>query len=116
MINEQLKLYDNLSNDANLSDLQKYFSQIFKIRGVFCDDIEKVMILLMEEVGELAKSIRKENNILKIDYDKVGNYSDVKSEIADVFIILIAICNIYEISLSDALLKKEKSNIQRKWK
>ena len=49
------------------------------------------MLLLIEEVGELAKSIRKNNSKLSIDYNRIDNFDSVENEIADVFIVLLSV-------------------------
>lgn len=39
--------------------MQKYIKEVIEIRGFTNQEIEKTMLLLLEEVGELAKAIRK---------------------------------------------------------
>ena len=73
------------------------------------------MLLLTEEVGELAKAIRKNQTSMSIDKSKIGNYNTVQSEVADVFIVLCSICNKLDIDLYTALKEKEKENVGRKW-
>jgi len=73
------------------------------------------MLLLTEEIGELAKSIRKEKTSMSIDKTKIKNFDSVENEIADVFIVLCSICNQLNIDLFSALKDKEKENIERKW-
>lgn len=51
------------------------------------------MLLLTEEVGELAKAIRKDKTSVSIDKLKINNYSTIESEVADIFIVLCSICN-----------------------
>ena len=74
------------------------------------------MLLLIEEVGELAKSIRKNATDMSIDNDKINHYDTIESEIADVFIVLNSICNKLNIDLYTALKNKEQENIKRTWK
>lgn len=74
------------------------------------------MLLLLEETGELAKAIRKTIPEASIDYGKIENYTDIEEEIADVFIVLVSICNRLNINLYDAIKKKEEKNIKRQWK
>ena len=97
-------------------ELQNYINNVLEIRGVNNQSIELKLILLMEEVGELAKSIRKDSTRLPIDRCKINNYSSIEEEIADVLIVLFSIANKLQIDLYDAFLKKEKENIKRKWK
>lgn len=74
------------------------------------------MLLLVEEVGELAKSIRKEKTNMCIDKQKINNYDTIEGEIADVFIVLSSICNLLNINLYDVFCEKEKINVERAWK
>ena len=74
------------------------------------------MLLLTEEIGELAKAIRKEKTTMSIDNNKIRNYDTIESEVADVFIVLCTICNELDIDLFSSLKDKEKENIERKWK
>ena len=50
------------------------------------------------------------------DYEKIENYTDIEEEIADVFIVLVSICNRLNINLYDAIKKKEEKNIKRQWR
>lgn len=74
------------------------------------------MLMLVEEVGEVAKAIRKDKAKMGIDRNKIGNYDSIESEIADVFIVLVALCNVLDVDLFTALKDKEKENIDRQWK
>ena len=96
-------------------ELQNYINNVLEIRGFNNQSIELKLMLLMEEVGELAKSIRKNSTRLPIDRCKINNYSSIE-EIADVLIVLFSIANKLQIDLYDAFLKKKKENIKRKWK
>lgn len=69
----------------------------------------------MEEVGELAKAIRKEKTDMRVDKSKIKNYESVESEVADVFIVLNSICNTLNINLFEAFYEKEKINGKRVW-
>ena len=116
MENKQLELWENLNSNNTLEEVQKYIKQVIKIRGFENQEIEKTMLLLIEEVGELAKSIRKNATDMSIDNDKINHYDTIESEIADVFIVLNSICNKLNIDLYTALKNKEQENIKRTWK
>ena len=105
----QEEYFNDLKKDTSLVELQNYINNVLEIRGFNNQSIELKLMLLMEEVGELAKSIRKDSTSLSIDRCKINNYSDV-------LIILFSIANKLQIDLYDAFLKKEKENIKRKWK
>lgn len=73
------------------------------------------MLLLLEEVGELAKAIRKNATDMSIDKNKINHYDTIESKVADVFIVLINVCNKLGIDLYKSLKNKEEENIKRTW-
>lgn len=107
-------LLELISDQCSLNQIQLYFEKVFISRGFDKDSLENKTILLMEEIGELAKAIRKHIG-MGIDKDKVEHYSNIKEEIADVLIVLISIANRLDINISEALIAKEKINAERKW-
>lgn len=115
MEQNQLELYENLKNTNTLPEIQKYLEKVITIRGFSKENVEKTMLLLTEEIGELAKAIRKEQTPMGIDKTKIKNYDTVESEIADVFIVLCTICNKLNIDLFQAIKNKENENIKRTW-
>ena len=116
MNNEQLELWENLKEDNTLEEVQEYIRKVIEIRGFSNQSIEQAMLLLTEEIGELAKAIRKEKTTMSIDNNKIKNYDTIESEVADVFIVLCTICNKLNINLFSSLKDKEKENIERIWK
>lgn len=110
------RIFQWFKEDTSLVELQNYINNVLEIRGFNNQSIELKLMLLMEEVGELAKSIRKDSTRLPIDRCKINNYSSIEEEIADVLIVLFSIANKLQIDLYDAFLKKKKENIKRKWK
>lgn len=48
--------------------------------------------------------------------DKVLLLTEELGEIADVFIVLISLCNLLGIDLHKAVLAKESKNVNREWK
>ena len=59
MENKQLELWNKLNEKKTLQEVQNYIKEVIEIRGFANQEIEKTMLLFIEEVGELAKSIRK---------------------------------------------------------
>ena len=116
MLNKQNELYELLNENNSLNEIQNYIKEIIKIRGFSEQRVQDKMLLLLEETGELAKAIRKTLPEASIDYDKIENYTDIEEEIADVFIVLVSVCNRLNINLYDAMKKKEEKNIKRQWK
>ena len=115
--NKQLQLLENLNKNSSLNEVQSYFKEMIKLRSFMNnkENISNIMLLLTEEVGELAKAIRKDATDLKIDSNKIRNYDSIESEIADVFIVLNSICTALDINLFDAIYNKERINVDRKW-
>lgn len=116
MLNKQNELYELLNENNSLNEIQDYIREIITIRGFSNQRVQDKMLLLLEETGELAKAIRKTLPEASIDYDKIKNYTSIEEEIADVFIVLVSICNRLNINLYDAIKKKEEKNIKRQWK
>lgn len=114
-MNNQEELLNKLSKDDNIETIQKYINDVITIRGFSKQPIEQTLLLLMEEVGELAKAVRKEKTNMGYDKKKIYNYDTVESEIADVFIVLTSICNKLGINLYEAIISKEKENVKRTW-
>lgn len=113
---EQRELYNNLNNQMTLNEIQDYIKKVIEIRGFGSQPVEQAMLLLVEEVGELAKAIRKDKTNMCIDKNKIKNYDAVEGEIADVFIVLTSVCNLLNINLYDVFFEKEKVNVERIWK
>lgn len=116
MNDNQLELWNNLNESNTLPEVQQYVKEVIKIRGFENQEIEKTMLLLLEEVGELAKAIRKNATDMSIDNNKINHYDTIESEVADVFIVLNSVCNKLGIDLFKALKDKEEQNIKRIWK
>ncbi len=113
---EQLELWNNLKETNSLREVQKYVNNINEIRGFNSQEITKTMLLLTEEIGELAKAIRKDATDIAIDVNKKYNYDTIEGEVSDVFYVLSCICNKLNIDIFDCLKEKEKKNISRVWK
>ena len=115
MSNLQLELWEKLNEGNSLIQVQEYIRKVIELRGFSEQNIEKTMLLLTEEVGELAKAIRKDKTSMSIDMLKIKNYDTIESEVADVFIVLCSICNKLNIDLFSSLKDKEKENIEIKY-
>ena len=115
-MNSQNLLLNNLLEETHtISNIQNYIKKILKIRGFSNETVSDKLLLLIEEVGELAKAIRKFEGKILIDNKRIENYTSVSDEIADVFIILLSICNILDMDLFEIFVEKERVNIQRIW-
>ena len=111
----QQELLKKLTDKSSINEIQSYIKEVMQIRDFNKEKSSDKILLLVEEVGELAKAIRKNERKLGIDKTKEYNYSSIESEIADVFIVLLSICDILNIDLFKVFLDKEEENIKRTW-
>ena len=115
MSNEELKKELNaLSKESSVKDLQKYIKDMIETRG-FKNSLLERMVLLTEEIGELAKEVRKTDNNFTVDINKEYN-SSLENEITDVFICLMGMCELIDMDIVEGLKNKEKINFRRIWK
>ena len=103
----------NFPNNDSLKGLQKYIWQMNIDRKFNREDASKKFVMLMEEVGELAKAVRKEAGLKFTDTTKMN---DIKEELADVQIVLLGLASLLNIDMFEAVEQKEKKNRSRKWK
>lgn len=115
MNNNQLKEeLNNLSKESSVEDLQKYIKDMIQVRGFKTTLLER-MCLLTEEIGELAKEVRKTDDNLLLDMNKNYN-SSLENEITDVFICLMGMCELLDMDIVQGLKNKEEINFKREWK
>lgn len=112
----QKKLLDDLNDKNSLREVQQYIKKVIEIRGFSDESIQEKMLLLTEEIGELAKAIRRHKVGMAVDVNKPQNSSSIEGEIADVFIVLNAVCNVLNVDLFNCFKNKEDENIRRIWK
>lgn len=93
-----------------LSEYQELIAKLVKERGYDKETVPEVFLLLTEEVGELAKAIRKYQG-MKVSTDSKKH--DIEEEIADVFWLILDLCNRLDIDLSKAFEDKESKNAAR---
>ena len=72
MEKSEQELWNNLNENNTLQEVQKYIKKVIQIRGFEKQEIEKTVLLLIEEVGELAKAIRKNATNMCIDSNKIN--------------------------------------------
>lgn len=114
--NKQQALWNNLQETDSLRKVQQYIKAVNIVRGFEEQPIEKTMLLLTEEIGELAKSIRKNATNMSTDINKQYSYDSIESEVSDCLYVLASVCNRLDIDMFNCLKEKEKININRTWK
>lgn len=103
----------HLPENPGLKDFQKYVSTMILERGFQDETIQDLLMLLLEECGELARACRKHTNI-KSDASR-QNHELLEHELADVFMYILAIANKFDINLEKAFRDKEDINKKRNW-
>lgn len=110
-LKEKLNL---LNENSSTAEIQKYILDMKKYRKFDGISIEREMLLFMEEIGELAKAIRKNTNG-HLDVSKEYD-ANVEEELADCFIYLLSIANMNNVDIFKAFKEKEIKNCDRIWK
>ena len=102
-----------LKPQPTLSDIQQYIAKANEHRG-HDPSVRTCLLLLCEEVGELAKAVRKSVGV-RMDTAKPDD-AHADEEAADVLWTLCSICNDLDINLEEALRAKEEQNKTRTWR
>ncbi len=103
---------DDLLQANTLERLQKYVKKTGIERGFSDETAQDSFMLLVEELGEVAKAMRPLHGI------KTANDSqrlELSHEVADVQLLLLSLCNKLDINLWDAVVEKEAKNRKRVW-
>jgi len=102
-----------LPESDSLNELQQYIWQMNIDRGFSTDNASKKMVMLVEEIGELAKAIRK---ITGLKFTDTTKRTELKEELADVQIVLLGLSSLLDVNMFEALIEKETKNAKRDWK
>ncbi len=100
------------TQDASLAAYQSYVRQVMQERGFDDETISQKFMLLLEESGEFAQAAREKASLAQASDAKADELDDAA---ADVFAILLDICNHVGIDLEKAFIKREQENQTRKW-
>ncbi len=101
-----------LKDKPTLSEIQAFIAQRTKERGFDKETTQDSFMLLVEEVGELAKALRPMHGIKTATDSARG---EIEHEAADVFWLLVCVCNGLGIDLEMAMRSKEEKNLKRTW-
>jgi len=100
------------TQNAALAAYQQYVRQVMGERGFDDERISQKFMLLLEEAGEFAQAAREKANLAQATDASVEDLNDAA---ADVFAILLDICNQLSIDLEQAFIKREHENQERTW-
>ena len=95
---------------VGLARLQDYYRTAAARRGWSGESARDTLLLLTEEMGELARAIRKNEGLARHHGEDV---SDVAGELADVQLYLVHLANSLGLDLSHAVTAKELVNAGR---
>jgi len=102
----------NTTEGATLTAYQQYVEQVMKDRGFEDERISQKFMLLLEEAGEFAKAARKQAHLAQATDSPP---EDVNDAVADVFAILLDLCNKLHLNLEAAFIAREQKNQSRTW-
>jgi NTP pyrophosphatase (non-canonical NTP hydrolase) len=93
-----------------LKAFQEYYKRAAVQRGYTKEGPKECLLLMVEEVGELARSIRKREKLVRHgSYERSGE----AQELADVFLYVVHMANILGLDLANAVKAKEFTNVER---
>jgi NTP pyrophosphatase (non-canonical NTP hydrolase) len=99
--------------EVGLPDLQDYVRRMARVRGFDQEKLEEILILLVEEIGELAKAMRFRLHLATSNSET--SHKNIPLELADCLIYLLHLANRAEVNLLSALREKERINATKKW-
>ena len=103
----------DLPTHPTLPVLQQYMDEICKERGWNKDNYAEKFLLFTEEVGELAKAIRKNQGLYQEKAKQ--KHLGLEEEFADVLSYLLDLANYFQVDLETAFREKEQLNATRIW-
>jgi len=107
-------LIENMDENTSLKQLQDYVEEMVNVRGFADETPQDCLLLLTEELGELAKEVRKSHTHIKNDTAK-SNAKDLNGEMGDVLMMLLALRRTLNVDLLQAFREKELINCNRNW-
>lgn len=95
---------------AGIEALQNYYGRVAARRGWDGEGPRDTLLMLTEELGELARAVRKTEGL-----SRAGGYQQVNvaHEVADVQLLLVHLANSLGIDLGAAVSEKERINAAR---
>jgi NTP pyrophosphatase (non-canonical NTP hydrolase) len=93
-----------------LKAFQEYYRRAAIARGYAKEQPKDCLLLMVEEVGELARALRKREKLVRH-----GSYGDSNEahELADVFLYVVHMANVLGVDLADIVQDKEVLNLKK---
>jgi NTP pyrophosphatase (non-canonical NTP hydrolase) len=93
-----------------LKAFQQYYRRVAIQRGYHSEGPKECLLLMVEEVGELAREIRKRERLVR---HGGATGSSESRELADIFLYVVHMANVLDVDLSRVVQDKELVNLQR---
>lgn len=107
---EAFKQHRVLPPSPAIKSFQHYYRRAALQRGYSGENAKDCLLLMVEEVGELARALRKRMKLARHG-KPIPNQEDL--ELADVFLYVVHMANILKIDLASVVQRKELLNIQK---
>ena len=93
-----------------LKAFQEYYKRAALQRGYSNEGPKECLLLMVEEVGELARAIRKREKLVR---HGAYNPSSEANELADVFLYVVHMANVLGLDLGGIVQEKEFVNVEK---
>lgn len=100
------------TQNASLAAYQQYVREVMSERGFDDETVSQKFMLLLEQAGEFAQAAREKANLAQ---SPDATAEDLDDAAADVFAILLDICNQLGLDLERAFIAREQKNQTRTW-
>jgi NTP pyrophosphatase (non-canonical NTP hydrolase) len=110
VVQEAFKRHQVLPPSPAVRSFQHYYRRAAHQRGYSNENSKDCLLLMVEEVGELARALRKRAHLSRHGSDIMNQEA---LELADVFIYVVHMANILKLDLSEIVQQKELINIQK---
>jgi NTP pyrophosphatase (non-canonical NTP hydrolase) len=107
---EAFKQHRVLPPSPAIKSFQHYYRRAALQRGFSRENAKDCLLLMVEEVGELARALRKRVRLARHG-KPIPNQEEL--ELADVFLYVVHMANILKIDLASVVQRKELLNIQK---
>ena len=93
-----------------LKAFQEYYRRAAMQRGYAKENAQDTLLLMVEEVGELARAIRKREKLVRHGSYKNSNEAH---ELADIFLYVVHMANVLGLDLGSVVKEKESINVEK---
>ncbi|MCY0901298.1 MAG: hypothetical protein OWU32_03820 [Firmicutes bacterium] len=103
-------------DQPTLRDCQAFHVYLDELKG-FSQELPHNVMLLVEEVGEVAKEVRRmtkadaDGDLLRLEQAR----EHLREELADCLAYIVKLSNYAKIDLEDAYVEKMRYNVARQW-